>query len=187
MKLYAKLLCIEITAHAKSTAKPPKSLTAFLVIAYTPPDTSLLTGNEVATSRAEAARKASERPELRIINRAGEELAADALSITSFERWGCNDYVLVDIPAQTSSGANSYIVLSPKDIVVVRPRDWRDHVSWLVERARYEEALEELERRTTSEDKGKEGDGIDAVAIGQKYIEHLVHEGEFHTSVFPIL
>lgn len=161
----------------KSTAKAPKSLTAFLVIAYTPPDMSLLTGNEVATSAADAARKASERPELRIINRAGEELAADALSITNFERWGCNDYVLVDIPPDSVSGAGSYIVLSPMDIVVVRPRDWRDHVAWLVERARYEEALEELERRSSGDEKDKQHGAVDAVAIGQKYIQHLVREG----------
>ena len=159
----------------KSTTAAPKSLTTFLIVAYTPPDSSILSGNEVVTSREEAARKAAERPELRIINRAGEELAADALSITNFEKWSCNDYVLVDIPSDVSGSANSYIVLSPKDLVVVRPRDWRDHVAWLVERQRYEEALEELERRTTGDD--KEDDGVNAVEIGQRYIEHLVHEG----------
>ena len=159
----------------KSTTAAPKSLTTFLIVAYTPPDSSILSGNEVVTSREEAARKAAERPELRIINRSGEELAADALSITNFEKWSCNDYVLVDIPSDVSGSANSYIVLSPKDLVVVRPRDWRDHVAWLVERQRYEEALEELERRTTGDD--KEDDGVNAVEIGQRYIEHLVHEG----------
>ena len=168
---------LEVPAPLNATVNPPKSITAFLVIAYTPPDTSFLSGNEVATSRAEAARKAAERPELRIINRAGEELAADALSITNFERCGCNDYVLIDIPDETAGSVSSYVVLSPKDIVVVRPRDWRDHVTWLVERARYQEALEELERRTAGRDKEDGEDGVDAVAIGQKYIEHLVHEG----------
>lgn len=160
-----------------STAAPPQkpALTAFLTLAYTPPDTSLLTGKEAAHSHAEQARKAAERPELRIISRSGEELAADALTISNFERWGCNDYVLTEVPSTTPGEANSYVVLSPKDLVLVRPRDWRDHVAWLVERKRYEEALEELERQKNAN--SKEENEVDAVTIGQKYIEHLVNEG----------
>lgn len=160
---------------ASSPAAP--SLTSFLILAYTPPDTSLLTGNELASTHAEQARKAAERPELRIISRAGEELAADALSIVGYERWGCNDYVLVDIPS--SSEDPFYVVLSPRDVVVVRPRDWRDHVAWLVERKRYEEALDEIEKRQASGETAttKREEHIDPVEIGQKYIEHLVSEG----------
>lgn len=159
---------------AIASAQP--TLTSFLIIAYTPPDTSFFSGNEVAASREAQARKAAERPELRIISRSGEELAADALGITGFERWGCNDYVLVDV--STGEGHPYYVVMSPKDIVVVRPRDWRDHVQWLVERKRYEEALEEIERRQMAGENvsGVGGNGVDAVEIGQKYIEHLVGE-----------
>ncbi|KAI0789305.1 vacuolar protein sorting-associated protein 41 [Abortiporus biennis] len=171
----------DTSSKASAVAVTSPVLTSFLVIAYTPPDTSFLSGNEAASSRAEQARKAAERPELRIISRSGEELAADALSISGYERWGCNDYILVDIPSSTTQKDPYYIVLSPKDVVVVKPRDWRDHVSWLVERQQYEEALEEIERhQNVGENITVEGDsGIDAVEIGQKYIEHLVHEGEY--------
>ncbi|KAI0075229.1 vacuolar assembling protein VPS41 [Panus rudis PR-1116 ss-1] len=157
------------------------TLTSFLILAYTPPDTSVLTDEQLAvSSREQAARKAAERPELRIISRAGEELSADALSITNFERWGCNDYSLIDIPDNEDDSGKIYVVLSPKDVVIVRPRDWRDHVEWLVERARYEEALEELERRQASGELLTEGENrIDPVEIGQRYIEHLVSEGDF--------
>ena len=31
-----------------------------------------------------------------------------------------------------------FYVVSPKDIVVARPRDLDDHVTWLMERKRYE-------------------------------------------------
>ena len=55
------------------------------------PHTSLLTGNEATANRAEQARKLAERPELRVISRSGEELSADALAISGYERWGCND------------------------------------------------------------------------------------------------
>ncbi|KAI0748728.1 vacuolar assembling protein VPS41 [Daedaleopsis nitida] len=167
------------------------TLTSFLVVAYSPPDMSLLTGNEATSDRAEQARKLAERPELRIISRGGEELSADALGISGYERWGCNDYVLVDVEAPITKGSTLspgtalggeryYVVLSPRDLVVVKPRDWRDHVAWLVERKRYEEALDVIERmgsegHVRSEDK----DELDAVQIGQRYIEHLVGEGEF--------
>ncbi|KAI0089341.1 vacuolar assembling protein VPS41 [Irpex rosettiformis] len=166
---------LSTTVDSTLPAPPKPTLTAFLTLAYTPPDTSFLT--EVASSHAEQARKAAERPELRIISRSGEELAADALSISNFERWGCNDYILVEIPSAVAGAASSYIVLSPKDVVLVRPRDWKDHVTWLVERKRYEEALEELERQSHGD--GEEEDTVNAVEIGQKYIEHLISEGEF--------
>ncbi|KAI9069075.1 vacuolar protein sorting-associated protein 41 [Trametes sanguinea] len=174
------------SGSVRSNASAAPALTAFLVLAYTPPDMSLLTGNEALSDPAEQARKQAERPELRIISRAGEELAADALGITNYERWNCNDYVLVDIEAAPTkavvpgtAGERYYIVLSPKDLVVVKPRDWRDHVAWLVERQRYEEALEEIERRSGEADAAGEKDTIDAVQIGQKYIEHLISEGDF--------
>lgn len=175
----SKPLC-SVPSHQPSTkivsSHAAPSLTSFLILAYTPQDTSLLSGNELASTHAEQARKAAERPELRIISRAGEELAADALSIAGYERWGCNDYVLVDIPSDTDEPF--YVVLSPRDVVIVRPRDWQDHVAWLVERKRYEEALEEIEKRQASGEtaltKGEEQ--IDPVAIGQKYIEYLVSE-----------
>ena len=169
---------LEVSAPLKSTAKQPASLTAFLVVAYTPPDTSFCSGNEAAASSAEAARKAAERPELRIINRAGEELAADALSITGFERLGCNDYVLAEVGGDVAvpDDGRCYVVLSPRDIVIVKRRDRRDHIAWLVERKRYEEALLEVEK-LEADGSGDGEDEVSAVEIGQRYIQHLVNDG----------
>lgn len=179
-----------IRAASDATHAAP-ALTAFLLLAYTPPDVSLLAGEEAAVDRAAQARKAAERPELRIVSRGGDELAADALGIADFERWGCNDYVLVEVdnavssaPSPASMGAfghreRYYIVSSPKDIVVVRPRDWRDHVEWLTERARYEEALAEIERQAAAGVTAGPGeDAVDAVRIGERYIESLISQGD---------
>jgi vacuolar protein sorting-associated protein 41 len=182
----------------KSKQATQPGLTSFLILSYTPPDTSLFS-DTAPSSAADQARKAAERPELRIISRSGEELTNDALTISGYERWGCNDYVLVSCePSSKPSGppvsspdakgenkaplpqddTGCYVVLSPKDIVVVRPRDWRDRVAWLVERKRYEEALEEIERHAR-ECEGDEDEEINAVAIGEKYISWLVGEGMF--------
>ncbi|KAJ7731006.1 hypothetical protein DFH07DRAFT_157899 [Mycena maculata] len=155
----------------------PAPLTCFLILAYTPPDTSFL--DEQTEDRTKQARKAAERPELRIISPAGAELAADAISLTDFSSWGCNDYVLADVDAGGDS--RCYVVLSPRDVVIVKRRDRRDHVAWLVERKRYEEALLEVER-LEADGHEQDGDGEDvvsAVEIGQRYIQHLVNDGEF--------
>ena len=131
--------------------------------------------------RARQARKAAERPELRIISRAGEELAADALSIADYQHWGCNDYSLAVVGGtdETAEG-RSYVILSPRDLVIVKPRDKMDHVKWLVERRRYEEALEAVEKIEAEAvgGPGKEAlDGLSVSEIGKKYMEHLVNEG----------
>ncbi|KAL0581489.1 Vacuolar protein sorting-associated protein 41 [Marasmius crinis-equi] len=161
------------------TAAP--SLTSFLLLAYTPPDVDF---EEETQDRARQARKVADRPELRIISRAGEELAADALSVVGFEKWGCNDYVLLDVTEDNEMGiqGRSYVVLSPRDIILVRPRDRMDHVSWLVERMRYEEALEVIETIETdgqASDLVVNGITMTASGIGLRYIEHLVSEKEF--------
>lgn len=147
--------------------------TSLLVLVYTPPDTSFM--DEATDDRRQQARKLAERPELRIISRSGEEMSSDVLSISGYQTCGCNDYILAQVPDGIDS-SQCYVVLNPKNIVLVKPRDKRDHVAWLVERKRYDEALEQVENMTD--------EGIDAVEIGQKYIEHLVSLGErdeFHT------
>ncbi|KAF8180219.1 vacuolar assembling protein VPS41 [Pholiota molesta] len=153
-----------------SEAARPQTLTAFLVVAYTPPETFDDT-DEMTDDRRRQARKLAERPEMRIISRAGEELAADALTITDYQRWGCNDYTVAEV---------SYIVMSPRDLVRVLPRDKRDHVAWLVERRRYEEALAAVEKIEAEEAvTGLKGTHLSAQEIGQMFIEHLVQEGDF--------
>ncbi|KAI0034356.1 vacuolar assembling protein VPS41 [Vararia minispora EC-137] len=156
-----------------ASAAPTTAPTSFLVLAYTPPDTSFL--NEATEDRSQQARKLAERPELRIVTRGGEELAADALTVAGFQNWSCNDYTLAEVDPNDVGDTRSYVVLSPRDAIIVRPRDRKDHIMWLVERARYEEALEEVEMLEMEEGAGI----VDAAEIGEKYIEHLIVDGEF--------
>ena len=156
--------------------------------------------------RTRQARKAAERPEMRIISRAGEELASDALSVAGYEKWGCNDYSVVEVtesddPTLLATGNElenrSYVVLSPRDLVRIKPRDRKDHVQWLVDKGRYEEALTEVEKIEAEEAAlgvrlpvtSENGKGVDdnrttnarshltSQEIGQMFIEHLVREG----------
>ncbi|KAF8882653.1 vacuolar assembling protein VPS41 [Mucidula mucida] len=164
-------------SRAPSVTALASSPSSLLILAYTPPDMSF--NDELTEDRTKQARKQADRPELRIISRSGEELAADALSVTNYQSWGCNDYVLCEVPTEDSAAdaGKCYVVVSPRDLILVKPRDKRDHVSWLVERKRYEEALEALE--ASGESVEEEGDGLTASQIGQRYIEHLVNERDF--------
>lgn len=147
-----------------SSLHAPKS---FLVLAYISPDKF---SNEATIDRAEQARKAANRPELRIISRVGEELSSDELSLNGFHLFGCNDYALAEAEGLSElSGQQCYVVLSPRSIVLVRPRDKKDHVEWLVQQKKYESALEVVE--------AMDGEGVNASEIGQQYMEHLFEEG----------
>lgn len=56
----------------------------------------------------------------------------------------------------------------------IQPRDGKYHVAWLVGRHRFEEAFdapEAMGRQGKSDDTG-------ASEIGQRYIEHLISDGE---------
>ena len=173
-----------ILPHPMPSPTPPKengsiaptaAFTSFLVLVYEPPEDY---GEEMTDDRARQARKTAERPELRIISRAGEDLSADEISVTGYQSWGCNDYLLAEVDMGGSEAERSYLVGSPKDIVLVRPRDRRDHIAWLVDHRRYEEALDEAEKLGDDEQMtDSAGSRVDAVYIGERYLKHLVGEG----------
>jgi hypothetical protein len=156
---------------------PHSDAGSFLVLAYITPDTFADVDDAPPASREAQRRKAAHRPELRLISRAGEEHASDALSVAGYHTYGCNDYVLAE---GIGPQGTFWIVLSPQSLIVARPRDVRDHIEWLVERKRYEEALEAVEELGT---KGE----VDAEAIGQKYLKHLVDDGMFPANSHVLL
>lgn len=140
---------------------------SYLILAYLAPDTFV---NEATDDPVEQRRKAANRPELALINN-GEEISSDAISLTNYHLYSCNDYVLV--PSKRD-GEELFFVVSPKDVVVARPRDAADHVSWLVDQQRYAEALDAAEKL-----KDQHGHVLDVKAIGIKYIKHLFEKSTF--------
>lgn len=140
----------------------------FLVLAYVAPDTF---DNEATDDPAEQRRKAANRPEMRIISRKGEELSSDALSLSNFHLYGCNDYLLMPSGRLRD---DVYLVVSPKDVVVARPRNQVDHINWLIEQKRFAEALDAAEKVVAVH-----GEGLDVKAIGIKFIQHEFQQGEF--------
>eukprot|EP01111_Echinosteliopsis_oligospora_P016112 TRINITY_DN6578_c0_g1_i1.p1 TRINITY_DN6578_c0_g1~~TRINITY_DN6578_c0_g1_i1.p1 ORF type:complete len:893 (+),score=224.14 TRINITY_DN6578_c0_g1_i1:30-2708(+) len=106
-------------------------------------------------------------PELRIITRTNEEISSDALPIQNFENYRGADYRLDHLASESL-----FYIVTPGDIVVAKPRDLDDHISWLMERKRYEEALSSAQQCVGQLQQHKLED------IGEKYIDHLLETGK---------
>ncbi|KAJ3308452.1 Vacuolar protein sorting-associated protein 41 [Blyttiomyces sp. JEL0837] len=117
-----------------------------------------------------SARQKSNPPEIHIVDLNGNHIANDVLSLFGYEHY---QYLPARNPAE-----NTFYIVSPKDIVVAKPRDLDDHIEWLVGKARYEEALKAAEGAAGV---GYEGrlSVADVVEIGLKYLGSLMTEGKY--------
>ncbi|CAO1634395.1 unnamed protein product [Parajaminaea phylloscopi] len=135
--------------------------------------------------KANFRRAMGQRPELRLLDPdTGEEKSSDVLSLTGFERLGCNDYHLVPShrtmsKRQVSSRSNAqslddlFYVISPHDVIIARPRDAKDHIHWLLDHKKYEAALDAVDKIGPVAAKDA---GFDSKEIGKKYLTHLVDD-----------
>ncbi|KAG8815210.1 Vacuolar protein sorting-associated protein 41 [Serendipita sp. 399] len=170
---------------------------SFLLLSYIPARTLL--SSESTSYKSEQKRQTSTPPELRIVTSDGEERSSDVLAMKGYDRWVCTDYRIIESfpPPHVSSSKLSkgrlrerdhggWFILSPKGIILARKRDRMDRVSWLVERERYEEALDEMEVME------KEGEYVKSTGpgeedthvltkdeIGRMYLTHLFKEKEY--------
>ncbi|XP_023569135.1 vacuolar protein sorting-associated protein 41 homolog [Octodon degus] len=97
-----------------------------------------------------------------------EEISSDALTVRGFQENECRDYHL-----EYSEGESLFYIVSPRDVVVAKERDQDDHIDWLLEKKKYEEALmaAEISQRNIKRHK--------ILDIGLAYINHLVQRGEY--------
>ncbi|KAL5032706.1 hypothetical protein BDV3_001256 [Batrachochytrium dendrobatidis] len=131
---------------------------------------------DVDVLNPDIAHQKAQPPEMHIVDLEGEAVANDVLSLIGYEHFQANDYLLVYLASETETDASYYIV-SPKDIVLARPRDIDDHIQWLVERQQYAEAL------CAADAAGSEYAGQSKVNtildIGQKYMATLMADGNY--------
>ena len=151
-----------------------------VVLAYVVDDAGGVGGAGAGSSRC------GERPELRILTRSKDELSSDALSMHGFERLSAKDYRLAYLPHSAAAGGGGaggggvggvdssvYFIVSPRDMVVARPRDFDDHISWLLDRRLFGQAVEEAELNPGHLRRHKLQD------IGEKYLGQLTEAREF--------
>lgn len=111
------------------------------------------------------------RPELRIVAASTErDITRDSIPVRGYKSCSARDYWLASM---ASHDEQLYYIVSPTDIVVARPRDWDDHVGWLMKHERYREALKEAEEnkqrlKTNTIEK-----------VRERYLRHLVRIGNY--------
>ena len=111
------------------------------------------------------------RPTLRIIVPHMDyfiEESNDALSIRGFPEYRCNDYHLEYLLDE-----NVYYIVSAKDIVLAKQRDMDDHVSWLLDREEFQDAMNLAKQHETELKKHNYQD------IGKEFLDWLLAEDQF--------
>jgi len=136
-----------------------------------PLSTNLVVLSYDKEGQKEGGRTVANRPYLQILDphmKKFEEVSSDALSIRGFQEYRCNDYHLECIPEE-----HLYFIVSPKDLVVAKLRDQDDHITWLMEHQRYEEAM------VVAQEHNKELKTHNPYEIGRAYLNYLIEEEAF--------
>ncbi|MED6206016.1 Vacuolar protein sorting-associated protein 41 [Stylosanthes scabra] len=150
---------------------------ALVVLAYIPGEED---ENKDFSSTAPSRQGNAQRPEVRIVSWNNEELSTDALPVHGFEHYKAKDYSLAHAPFSGSSYAGGqwaagdeplYYIVSPKDVVIAKPRDTEDHIAWLLQHGWHEKALAAVESS-----KGR-SELLDEV--GSRYLDHLIVERKY--------
>lgn len=130
---------------------------------------ALCSGSIVALTVLKSGEEATEgsRPQFRVLEPHMDdfgEQSSDILSVRGFRAYRCSDYRLESLPEE-----GLFFVVSPKDVIVAKPRDEDDHLAWLLDHQRFEEALtvalcsRDLKRHTLLD-------------VGKRYLDQLVKQ-----------
>ncbi|GAB6021658.1 Vacuolar protein sorting-associated protein 41 [Chamberlinius hualienensis] len=120
-------------------------------------------------------RGCSRRPQLRVISPHEEDfddISNEVLAIKGFSENICNDYHLDCVMNE-----GLFVIVSPREVVIAEPRGADDHVTWLMEHNKFEEALSVV----------KKNDGKDiklhvVSEIGKAYLNYLIQCGDYKTA-----
>ena len=112
----------------------------------------------------------SQHPQLLVIEPNGidsfTEISSDLLSPRQFMENKASDYFFEYL---TEEGL--YLIVSPKDVIVAKPREEDDHVTWLLQHNQFSEALEVVKRSKTLKNHN-------LLDVGRKYLEYLLNQND---------
>ncbi|KAI7729707.1 LOW QUALITY PROTEIN: hypothetical protein M8C21_012385, partial [Ambrosia artemisiifolia] len=148
-----------------------------VVLAYIPGEED---GEREFSSSVPSRQGNAQRPEVHVVTWNNDELATDSLPVLGFEHYKAKDYSLAHVPFTGSSYAGGqwaagdeplYYVVSPKDVVIAKPRDAEDHINWLLQHGWHEKALAAVEA----------GQGRSELLdeVGSRYLDHLIVERKY--------
>lgn len=92
------------------------------------------------------------------------EVSNDLMPIKGFE-----NYVFTDYQLEYLFEDNLYFIISPKDVVIAKPKEEDDHIEWLIGKKRFEQALNDIRSC-------KELKKYNAAIVGKLYLKHLIEE-----------
>ncbi|KAF7012226.1 hypothetical protein CFC21_026438 [Triticum aestivum] len=148
-----------------------------VMLAYIPEEDD---GDKKNSTSVSSRQGTAQRPEIHLVSWKNDVLTTDALPIHGYEHYKAKDYTLAHAPFSGSSNAGGqwaagdeplYYIVSPKDIVVAKPRDTEDHIAWLLQHGWHEKALAAVEAgqgRTELLDE-----------VGTRYLDHLIIERKY--------
>jgi len=125
----------------------------------------------IPKERDQAGRR--QRPQLMVFDPSDEFrlLSTDLLAVRGHEEHGPSHYQLEHLVED-----RNYFVLSPKDVVVGKPRDEDDHVEWLLQHHRFQQALQQ------AKDQAKLLKRFTPLGVGRQYLDHLLAAQEFQAA-----
>ncbi|XP_016478552.1 vacuolar protein sorting-associated protein 41 homolog [Nicotiana tabacum] len=150
---------------------------SLVILAYIPGEED---GEKDFSSTIPSRQGNAQRPEVRVVTWNNDELATDALPVHGFEHYKAKDYSLAHAPFSGSSYAGGqwaagdeplYYIVSPKDVVIAKPRDAEDHINWLLQHGWHEKALEAVE--------ANQGQSELLDEVGSRYLDHLIVERKY--------
>ncbi|KAI9283703.1 hypothetical protein BC943DRAFT_280643 [Umbelopsis sp. AD052] len=110
-------------------------------------------------------------PEIHILDWSGEEISNDVLAVNGYSHYQPNDYGL-----EFYTNEDMFYILSPKDIVAAYPRDLDDHLQWLLDHRKYEEALHAAQEAMAN---GTPSEVFLIKDIGQQYLLWLMEHQRY--------
>ncbi|RWS13854.1 vacuolar protein sorting-associated protein 41-like protein, partial [Dinothrombium tinctorium] len=140
--------------------------TDFCVCGIATMDNNLVTLS-VSKETEDKKNSSNSRPQFQVIEAHPQdyfEISGDFLSPKGFSNYSCNDYHLEWLPED-----GLYFIVCPKDVVIAKPREEDDHISWLLERNHFEEALDAARS-------SKNLKTHSVYKVGIKYIEFLLEQ-----------
>ena len=118
--------------------------------------------------RDEQARR--QRPQLMVFDPSQQFhlVSTDLLSVRGHEEHGPKDYQLECLVEDSN-----YFIMSPKDVVLGKPRDQDDHIEWLLEHHHYLQALNQAKKEA------KFLKRFSPLGVGRQYLDHLLASANF--------
>ncbi|KAM9957832.1 hypothetical protein ACTFIW_012804 [Dictyostelium discoideum] len=159
---YNDATTIEAQDDLSSVSATPKMLTNS---GSTNPNTTPNITGAWNQGRVEGASK----PSIHIVSRkTNSSITTDNLSVNGYQHYKATDYRL-----DYNTDESIFYIVCPKDVVAAKPRNLDDHLTWLMEKLKYDEALDAVERdiktiKSLPPTKIRE--------VGERYIDYLLEK-----------